>query len=401
MFLYEEFMARSSTRVALQKGGNYMGMMNVLMQLRKVCNHPDLFEPRSIITPFCTDRISMITAFIIVDALDSKRPFDKVSDHLLYPLWSVGCGEPSFDESLKQNYLVSKERERLCADPASSNDKFNGEACCNELDGKECNVGLRRLFKSLTFEIAEERRCNDLLKKKINNRRCDGSTFLYPSSLQDAINIDIFSLKGASSADFSYCEMARTPNQLLHMKRTQEKEIEERASELQKNFLFYVPRADSKEPMLYPSKPASLNERSFSKLLGSQFYSINRDTRPLFFPDKRLVQFDSGKLQLLSELLRNLKHDKHRVLIFTQMSKMLDILEAFLNINGHAYLRLDGTTSVEQRQRYMDRFNNDEKIFCFILSTRSGGLGINLTGADTVIFYDSDWNPAMDSQAQV
>jgi SNF2 family DNA or RNA helicase len=56
---------------------------------------------------------------------------------------------------------------------------------------------------------------------------------------------------------------------------------------------------------------------------------------------------------------------------------------------------------VEQRQRYMDRFNNDEKIFCFILSTRSGGLGINLTGADTVIFYDSDWNPAMDSQAQV
>lgn len=81
-----------------------------------------------------------------------------------------------------------------------------------------------------------------------------------------------------------------------------------------------------------------------------------------------------------------------------QMSKMLDILEAFLNLNGHTYLRLDGATSVDQRQRLMDRFNGDEKIFCFILSTRSGGLGINLTGADTVVFYDSDWNPAMVSE---
>ena len=58
------------------------------------------------------------------------------------------------------------------------------------------------------------------------------------------------------------------------------------------------------------------------------------------------------------------------------------------------------STNVEQRQRMMDRFNRDDKIFAFILSTRSGGLGINLIGADSVIFYDTDWNPAMDAQAQ-
>ena len=69
-------------------------------------------------------------------------------------------------------------------------------------------------------------------------------------------------------------------------------------------------------------------------------------------------------------------------------------------INGHTYLRLDGSTKVEQRQILMERFNNNTKYFCFILSTRSGGVGINLTGADTVIFYDSDWNPTMDAQAQ-
>jgi SNF2 family DNA or RNA helicase len=62
---------------------------------------------------------------------------------------------------------------------------------------------------------------------------------------------------------------------------------------------------------------------------------------------------------------------------------------------------LDGSTKIEQRQILMERFNANSKYFCFILSTRSGGVGVNLTGADTVIFYDSDWNPTMDAQAQV
>jgi SNF2 family DNA or RNA helicase len=118
----------------------------------------------------------------------------------------------------------------------------------------------------------------------------------------------------------------------------------------------------------------------------------------IFFPDRKLVQFDSGKLQTLCELLRERKAGGHKCLIFTQMSKMLDILEVFLNLHAHTYVRLDGSTGIDRRQKLMDRFNTDPKLFCFILSTRSGGLGINLTGADTVIFYDSDWNPAMDAQ---
>lgn len=118
------------------------------------------------------------------------------------------------------------------------------------------------------------------------------------------------------------------------------------------------------------------------------------------FPDPRLIQYDCGKLQTLDKLLRRLKCGGHKVLIFTQMTRMLDVLEAFLNVHGHIYLRLDGTTKVEQRQVLMERFNSDKRIFAFILSTRSGGVGVNLTGADTVIFYDSDWNPTMDAQAQ-
>ncbi|CAI8023442.1 Helicase domino [Geodia barretti] len=120
----------------------------------------------------------------------------------------------------------------------------------------------------------------------------------------------------------------------------------------------------------------------------------------LQFPETRLIQYDCGKLQMLDSLLQQLKMGAHRVLIFTQMARMLDVLEIFLNYHGHTYLRLDGSTPPLKRQFLMDRFNRDKKIFCFILSTRSGGLGVNLTGADTVVFYDSDWNPTMDAQAQ-
>merc|ERR1711881_613414 len=129
-------------------------------------------------------------------------------------------------------------------------------------------------------------------------------------------------------------------------------------------------------------------------------YHESRIRSSIAFPDKRLLQYDCGKLQALDQLLRQLQTGGHRCLIFTQMTKVLDILEQFLNIHGHRYLRLDGATKIEQRQILTDRFNNDKRILAFILSSRSGGLGINLTGADTVIFYDLDWNPAMDAQCQ-
>ncbi|KAL4174950.1 hypothetical protein KRP22_006878 [Phytophthora ramorum] len=126
--------------------------------------------------------------------------------------------------------------------------------------------------------------------------------------------------------------------------------------------------------------PVFSTEPIAHRILAPYYDSFKRTQ--LFFPDKALVQFDCGKLQQLAVLLRTLKRGGHRCLIFTQMSSMLNILEVFLNLHGHTYFRLDGATKVDKRQMLMDRFNRDEKIFCFILSTRSGGLGINLTGAD-------------------
>uniref|UniRef100_A0AAY5KBT1 DNA helicase n=1 Tax=Esox lucius TaxID=8010 RepID=A0AAY5KBT1_ESOLU len=108
----------------------------------------------------------------------------------------------------------------------------------------------------------------------------------------------------------------------------------------------------------------------------------------------------SGKLTLLQKMMRKLKDQGHRVLVFSQMTKMLDLLEDFLDFEGYKYERIDGGITGGLRQEAIDRFNAPgAPQFCFLLSTRAGGLGINLATADTVIIFDSDWNPHNDIQA--
>ncbi len=108
----------------------------------------------------------------------------------------------------------------------------------------------------------------------------------------------------------------------------------------------------------------------------------------------------SGKMMLLDRLLTKLKRDNHRVLIFSQMVKMLDILSDYLRLRGYQFQRLDGTIAPGPRRVAIDHFNAPESTdFCFLLSTRAGGLGINLMTADTVILFDADWNPHADLQA--
>ena len=108
-----------------------------------------------------------------------------------------------------------------------------------------------------------------------------------------------------------------------------------------------------------------------------------------------------GKMVLLDKLLKRLKQRGHRVLLFTQMTRIIDILEDFMVMRGFQYCRIDGNTSYDIREESIDAYNKpDSPKFIFLLSTRAGGLGINLQTADVVILYDSDWNPQADLQAQ-
>ncbi|XP_071081185.1 chromatin-remodeling ATPase INO80-like [Haliotis cracherodii] len=119
----------------------------------------------------------------------------------------------------------------------------------------------------------------------------------------------------------------------------------------------------------------------------------------VFIPDKESLVSDAGKVTVLDSLLQRLKRDGHRVLIYSQMTRMIDLLEEYMWYRKHTYMRLDGSSKISERRDMVADFQNRSDIFVFLLSTRAGGLGINLTAADTVIFYDSDWNPTVDQQA--
>ncbi|XP_044880595.1 DNA excision repair protein ERCC-6 [Mauremys mutica] len=124
-------------------------------------------------------------------------------------------------------------------------------------------------------------------------------------------------------------------------------------------------------------------------------------------PDDELEEADqfgywkrSGKMIVVESLLKIWHKQGHRVLLFTQSRQMLKILEVFLRDRNYSYLKMDGTTTIASRQPLITRYNEDTSIFVFLLTTRVGGIGVNLTGADRVIIYDPDWNPSTDTQAR-
>ena len=129
-------------------------------------------------------------------------------------------------------------------------------------------------------------------------------------------------------------------------------------------------------------------------------YLFTDDTEPLSGTNDEIWRC-SGKFELLDRMLPKLKRGGHRVLLFSQMTTLLNIMEDFLTYRGYSFLRLDGSTSAADREERMMQFNaRDSPYFVFLLSTRAGGLGINLVSADTVVIFDSDWNPTADAQAQ-
>jgi SNF2 family DNA or RNA helicase len=372
MFIYEEFMARSSTRQALKQGANFMGMMNVLMQLRKVCNHPDLFEPRSVVTPLVISPIVYPMAACVVEMMHCKSSFAQISDSLICTLWSGSSGATSLNYSLEHDAFQSEELLVLETNldlPSPSQFIYEGS-----------KVELCATLKALNAAIMEQedlkRTENVTFLNDLNSRRCRATPFVYSQRIIDAVRLPEAALQRSKRDIFL------SPTHLLAMRR----DLQERADDLSgliKRFVFAVPKAGAR-PVVMDTNISRGEIVQKTILSESLSRSLSLSLRPFreayaritsFFPDKKLIQFDAGKLQALAELLRERKQGGHKVLIFTQMSKMLDILEAFLNMNGHTYARLDGGTSIDQRQRLMDRFNNDPKVFCFILSTRSGGTG--------------------------
>ena len=387
--LYDGVMSRAQTKETLSSG-NYLSIINCLMQLRKVCNHPDLFETRPISTSFAMST-SVAVEYEPYERLVRGRllyddPFTKLDlDFLnLAPISREHISRRLADDSTR---IMAMGPLKVLRDRQSTRTNwhmpFDGSSARSSLDYLE-NAGRVRRMQELE-------RCLYFESKRHSRRPVYGSSLIeFLSSATSTTG------RQTTLADRFSSQSSILASMILS--------VEERSQSMDgyiQRFACVTPAAVAVNITKAALTP--IESRRFSLAQRQPAYDPFHEAQmrlSIAFPDKRLLQYDCGKLQRLDKLLRDLKSGGHRVLIFTQMTKVLDILEQFLNIHGHRYLRLDGTSRVEQRQMLMDRFNNDDRILVFILSTRSGGLGINLTGADTVIFYDLDWNPAMDKQCQ-
>ncbi|TKS79092.1 E1A-binding protein p400 [Collichthys lucidus] len=183
----------------------------------------------------------------------------------------------------------------------------------------------------------------------------------------------------------------------------------EAANSLIKRLVCVVPPAVAPPPHLSAARspvPYRLEQKSLRRRLHEASAPHSADIhhltfRRLFrFPDLQLMQMDSGKLEALAILLQKLRSDSRRVLIFTQMVKMLDILEAFLDHRQLTYVRVDESFSPDERQENMKKFNRNRKVFCSILTNRCCSAVGTVFDADTIIFYDTDLNPSMDARTQ-
>ncbi|KAK2522737.1 Ep400 [Columba guinea] len=319
-----------------------------------------------------------------------------------------------------QNALNALGNQHQAGVPTSTAVTQQGRTAVTNLSSADMGAALKAApAHGQPQETYEEK--NRLLKERLdrifsgNERRCSRAP-MYGRDLLSVCSVSGAGSPGAGSWGWAgsvhCCRSARAPGgarsplqeMILTLLRQQEslKDVVNRA-------LFVLPAAVAAPPCLYVANPPpsyshrlKLLKHSLKQKAAPHLHQLQQMTTPhlLQFPDLRLVQYDSGKLEALAVLLQKLKSEGRRVLILSQMILMLDILELFLNFHFLTFVRIDEYANREQRQELMKIFNRDKRIFCAILSSHSRSTGVNLVEADTVVFYDNDLNPVMDAKAQ-
>jgi helicase SWR1 len=404
--LYQDYMGLAEIKATLAKGSGVQAGA-VLLSLRRVCNHPDLFDPRPIQTSFAMDR----------------SPLDRYSvrERLIRELLGAQEKKPSM-------LMVSAHEDRRRANVQKCRKLSAVNILIKEADAMKSEIEDEAAADPAT--LAGSRIFLKLQKRKRELQRLQSHISATELSLRDApvYGSDLCELltvratKPYTSATrqqpvvksiHAWSNLGSRPLKLAHhadLISVNDMQLEtdiytidkyaERFHDSIVRFAFVPPAVTA--PILNMVIPPKMQEaiRSSADYPVEADYAHEARVRlSIAFPDARLLVYDSGKLQRLTTLLRDLQARGSRSLIFTQMVGTLDILERFLNLLGMPYLRLDGSTGVERRQLFCAEFNRpDSKYQCMILSSRAGGVGLNLTGASSVIFYDLDWNPQMDRQ---
>ncbi len=401
-------------------------LMNLVMQFRKVCNHPDLFERAETTSPFSLSYFAETASFLregqYVNIGYSVRSV------IEYDLPRLSCSPPGrVDLAGPENPRAGFEMKYLghlmsVWNPqymqASSQNaggfsflRFVNTSCseasrCARLGLFERAVELKRTEQrhgsvpALIYEDGEESpKSNSNMFNIVGTKARPPLAEIQDGHLGSLMNVSrqVFEEDGLATLEPAARSAVSAPP--IQISCSDQTSITERQLSLfnvpARRALFSLPAQVEEAILANHVEPSSIPPHD---MLPSPTSEKARYTN-ISVPSMRRFVTDSGKLAKLDQLLAQLKNGGHRVLLYFQMTRMIDLMEEYLTYRNFKYCRLDGSTKLEDRRDTVHDFQTQPDIFIFLLSTRAGGLGINLTAADTVIFYDSDWNPTIDSQA--
>ena len=401
-------------------------LMNLVMQFRKVCNHPDLFERADTTSPFSFAHYAETASFLREGALitvgystrnliefDLPRLICSPEGRLD---WAGPGNEKAGFNGKYLTQLMNIWSPEYIRDHSTKNDAFTwlrfSDISINEaynashldlfqravhLSSKVPRLSrMRAIYEDDNADFTPTHALFNIVEK---NARQPLAESTIEGRMHNLLNVskNVFKEEGLNLTE--QCARPSTSAPPIQIACSNQASVAE-----SQNILFNI----STRRILY-----GFSEREEQTLLETRvepsFFPTSAMLPPplsdnarytnIQVPSMRRFVTDSGKLAKLDELLRNLKNGGHRVLLYFQMTRMIDLMEEYLTYRNYKYCRLDGSTKLEDRRDTVHDFQTRPEIFIFLLSTRAGGLGINLTSADTVIFYDSDWNPTIDSQA--
>ena len=402
-------------------------LMNLVMQFRKVCNHPDLFQRAETTSPFSFGHFAETASFMregpLINVAYSSR--NLIEYELPRLVWRQGGrldmpGGDNEKAGFRGRYLDQLMNvftpENIRAN-AKENEAFSflrfadssveeaSTASQKDIFSRAVDLAKKpRRLAPMTIVYDEEEEKNftpaqAMLQIVERNDRKPLAEVTHEGYLNKLFNIakDVFADSGLSRVE--QCgrpAVTAPPIEVFCASRGAVIEKENVLFNVPVRRALYGPSPVEEKALITSKIPVPFWPTT--KMLPAPTSEKQRFTN-IRVPSMRRFVTDSGKLAKLDELLFKLKEGGHRVLLYFQMTRMIDLMEEYLTYRNYKYCRLDGSTKLEDRRDTVHDFQTRPEIFIFLLSTRAGGLGINLTSADTVIFYDSDWNPTIDSQA--
>lgn len=341
-------------------------LMNIVMQFRKVCNHPELFERTETRSPFYLHELDSIrptgrdAAILFWDG-PLSNPLTVRIPKLLVPQ-RASCKFLEFDASIFHPQHVAQSR-------GTGDDIFAVTTFSPIISREDVSRLSSQGAPSFTIKCLERA----WEKTKVWARHPESAHDLWLPWAQNDIALDDL--------------------------------VAENVRFLIRHPTMYAPRVVAGPLDLVVEDINYMLECSSRLPTDDSVMRLDFDEtdatsgRYIVVPNLSKLVTDAGKMMALDALLAELKEGGHRVLIYNQMTRMIDLMEEYLHYRGYSYIRLDGSSKIADRRDLVTDWQTRPDIFVFLLSTRAGGLGINLTAADTVIFYDSDWNPTVDQQA--